>query len=164
MRSFFLTGLVLVVLLVLQTTLVPLISVKQITPDILLLYVVFRGIREGRTRSVILGFCAGLLQDLAGTGPAGIVSLATAVAAFLSCSLPINRFEKNVWMVGAVLLTASVVQQIIIIAFVGGESAFGFFGMVFRYGIPSALYTFCLGWIWTIAFRLRARRFEEVRR
>ena len=95
MRTFLWTGFVLLLLLVLQTTLVPLLAVKQIIPDLLLLYVVFRGIREGRGRAVILGFTAGLLQDMVGTGPVGLFALSKAASAFLSCSLPVNRYQKN---------------------------------------------------------------------
>lgn len=164
MGSFLFTTVLLFGFLVLQTTLVPLIAVKQITPDLLLLFVVLRGVREGRTRVVILGFISGLLQDLAGTGPVGILALSRTVAVFAACSLPINRYEKNLWMVGAVLLAASIIEQILYSGLVGGESALGMFGMVFRYGLPSAFYTFILGWIWAFAVsRLRNRPGERER-
>ena len=164
MGSLLLTTAFILGFVVIQTTLVPLIAVKQIAPDLLLLYVVFRGIREGRTHGMILGFSAGLLQDLSGSGLPGPIALARTVAVFLACSLPVNPYEKNIWMVGAVLWTAAIVQQIIISIFTGGDSALGIFGMVFRYGIPSALYTFILGWIWAFAVQASTFRFRETRR
>lgn len=56
---------VIVVTIILQSTLLPLIAVNGIYPDILLIVVVSYALFSGKEKGVGMGFFAGLLQDLA---------------------------------------------------------------------------------------------------
>ena len=57
--------LVIVIALIIQSTLLPLVAIKGICPDILLVIVVSYALLSGKEKGVGMGFFAGLLQDLA---------------------------------------------------------------------------------------------------
>ena len=56
---------VIVMTIVIQSTLLPLVAIKGICPDILLVVVVSYALLSGKEKGVGMGFFAGLLQDLA---------------------------------------------------------------------------------------------------
>lgn len=55
----------LILVLVLQVTIVPLIAINGVAPDLLLILVVSTGLLLGKEKGVGIGFFSGLLQDLA---------------------------------------------------------------------------------------------------
>lgn len=71
-------------LVVLQATFVPLLSINDVVPDVLMLWVVYNGIRRGQIEGVTAGFFAGLLQDLVTTQFFGLAALSKSIAGFLA--------------------------------------------------------------------------------
>src|SRR3972149_9625523 len=71
-------------LLLLQTTFVPLLSLGGTVPDLLLIWVVFTALRRGQVETTVAGFLAGLLQDLVSTQLFGLAALSKTVAGFLA--------------------------------------------------------------------------------
>ena len=71
-------------LLLLQTTFIPLLSLGGMVPDLLLIWVVYTGLRRGQVETTIAGFAVGLLQDLVSTQFFGLAALSKTVAGFLS--------------------------------------------------------------------------------
>jgi rod shape-determining protein MreD len=71
-------------LLFLQTTFIPLLSLGGMVPDLLLVWVVFTGLRRGRVETTVAGFLVGLLQDLVSTQLFGLAALSKTVAGFLA--------------------------------------------------------------------------------
>jgi rod shape-determining protein MreD len=71
-------------LLLLQTTFVPLLSLGGMVPDLLLIWVVYTGLKRGQVETTIAGFAVGLLQDLVSTQFFGLAALSKTVAGFLS--------------------------------------------------------------------------------
>ena len=137
----------LLILLVVQHTLIPFISIKGISPDILLIFVLYwSGIRH-RTYGVMMGFTAGLLQDLAGVGTTGVFALSKAVAAYAGYSFPMSRHEKNILPWSITLFIGSVLHYSILIFIQTRTSSTGFFTMMLRYGLPSILYTTVMGMV-----------------
>jgi len=71
-------------LLLLQTTFVPLLSLGGTVPDLLLIWVVYTALRRGQVETTIAGFLVGLLQDLVSTQLFGLAALSKTVAGFLA--------------------------------------------------------------------------------
>jgi rod shape-determining protein MreD len=73
-----------IVCFALQTTIVPVIEIAGIKPDLLLVALFFLSIRFGQMTAVWVGFFLGLSQDLFTPSILGQNALAKAVAAFLA--------------------------------------------------------------------------------
>ncbi len=78
-------------LLFLQTTFIPLLSLGGMVPDLLLIWVVYTGLRRGQTETTVAGFLVGLLQDLVSTQLFGLAALSKTLAGFLAGSF----FNEN---------------------------------------------------------------------
>jgi len=70
-------------LFVVQYFFTPLIGVFEFTPDLLIIWLVFVGIRRGHIEATIAGFCIGLLQDSVTTQFFGLAALSKSMAGFL---------------------------------------------------------------------------------
>ena len=100
------------VLLVVQTTLIPFMSVAGIVPDLLLIWVVTTALRRGQIEATVGGFLAGLLQDLVATKFFGLAALSKTVTGFTlgylynenttESTLGSYRFSALVLLAGAV--------------------------------------------------------------
>lgn len=67
---------------VLQSSVVPLLAVAGTLPDVPLILTAFVALRRGPEAGAVVGFFAGLLQDLAAGGLVGVQALTKAVAGF----------------------------------------------------------------------------------
>ena len=110
------------ILLIVQHTLVPFISIKGISPDILLIFVLYWSGTKHRTYGVMIGFTAGLLQDLAGVGTTGVFALCKAVAAYAGYSFPMSRHEKNILPWSITLFIGSILHYSILIFVLFGHN------------------------------------------
>ncbi len=136
---------ILFLVLIVQRTIIPLISIQGISPDLILIFIVYWSGQRSRFQGVLTGFTGGLLQDLAGTGIVGVFALSKAIAAYIACSFPWGRLERNILPMGVALLTASFAHYMVYYLFQLRNSSAGFLAMLLRYGIPSVIYTTILG-------------------
>jgi rod shape-determining protein MreD len=74
---------VVVLLLLLQTTFIPLISIAGVVPDLLLIWLVVIALNRGQMETTFAGFLVGLLQDIAATKFLGLAALTKTVAGFV---------------------------------------------------------------------------------
>jgi rod shape-determining protein MreD len=74
-----------------QSNVVPALSIGGIAPDVPLILTVLVALRRGPEVGCIVGFFAGLLQDVAGGGLVGVQALTKALAGFAMGSL-VGRF------------------------------------------------------------------------
>ena len=65
-----------------QWSVVPVLSVGGVTPDVPLIVTAFLALRRGPEIGCLAGFIAGFLQDMAGGGLIGIQALTKALAGF----------------------------------------------------------------------------------
>ena len=70
-------------LFIVQLLFIPLIGVFEFTPDLLIIWLVFIGIRRGHIEATIAGFAIGLLQDSVTTQFFGLAALSKSFAGFL---------------------------------------------------------------------------------
>lgn len=69
--------------LVLQATIIPLVSYQGVWPDLLLILVVSSSLLLGKEQGVCIGFFSGLLQDLAGGNIFGVNTLSKLMIGYL---------------------------------------------------------------------------------
>ncbi|MCL4867681.1 MAG: rod shape-determining protein MreD [Anaerolineae bacterium] len=87
---------VMVILLIIQTSVLPRFPLWGVVPQLMLLAAVAWGLLEGLEEGALWGFVAGILSDLFSITPVGLSALAfmsaVIVVALLYRTLPINRF------------------------------------------------------------------------
>jgi rod shape-determining protein MreD len=92
-----------------QSSVVPLLSVAGVAPDVPLVLAVMVGLRRGPEGGCLTGFVAGLLQDLTGTGLVGVQALTKALIGF-AAGFAGRRFavgEPLVQIPGLVILSVA---------------------------------------------------------
>ena len=71
-------------LFVVQLAFIPFIGVLEFKPDVLVLWLVYIGIRRGHIEATLAGFAIGLMQDAVTIQLFGLAALSKAVAGFLA--------------------------------------------------------------------------------
>ncbi len=132
---------VIVILILIQSSFVTLIQVKEITPDVVLVFMVSWCAQKKRYQGVLLGFMGGLAQDLMEGGLLGVFALSRSIACYLSCSFPWRYYHQNTIIFGIIIFIASLVHQIIYLLIVSRNAAGGYLKLFLRYGIPAVFYT-----------------------
>ncbi len=136
-------GLVLVLLIV-QTTFIPYLSVSGFLPDILLPWLVYIALRRGQIEAAGYGFGAGLLQDLITTKFLGLAALSKTVCAFAAgYFINENTTEQTLGSyryVLIVLLCCFIHDLVYFTVFFQGVEG-SLVGHVLQFSIASSLYT-----------------------
>lgn len=83
-KSFGLPILIFIPLLVLQLTIIPLISYNNVVPDLVILPVVYFAVKKGHNFGMILGFIIGFLFDLFSGGLVGASMFSKTIAGFVA--------------------------------------------------------------------------------
>lgn len=84
MEHYVRSGLAILVLLLLQTTFVPFLSIGGFLPDVLLIWVVYIAVTRGQLEATITGFVVGLLQDAVAIQFFGLSVFTKTVAGFVA--------------------------------------------------------------------------------
>ena len=71
-------------LAILQLVVIPLISIYNITPNLILILIVYYALREGQIFGTILGFILGFLLDLISGGLIGAFMFSFTISAFIA--------------------------------------------------------------------------------
>jgi len=121
------------------------VAVENITPDLLLILVVYIAIREGQFTGLIAGFALGILFDILSSGIIGTNALAKMIGAFVAGYFyvegrPIQEAVGTFRFLGIVALSA-LIHNLIFYFFFTQPSDLNFVTFFLRSGIASALYT-----------------------
>jgi rod shape-determining protein MreD len=102
-------GVFLLLTLILQATIAPLIAIRGIRPDLLLLVVVSSALLMGKEQGVGLGFFAGLVQDLASGNIFGLNVLSKMATGYLAGNMERKVFKENLLLpvMASILATAA---------------------------------------------------------
>lgn len=87
---------VLIITVIMQSTIVPLLSIKGIHPDVLLLIVVSYALLSGKENGVGMGFFAGLLQDLVSGGIFGVGTISKLATGYMFGLAERKVFKEHV--------------------------------------------------------------------
>ncbi len=137
-------GAVTLALVVVQTVIVPFISVANTVPDVLLVWIVYVAVRQGQIAGTVTGFAAGLILDLLGGQFLGLGALSKTIAGFLAGYFynenKIEQILGNTQFLIIAALASFVHNAVYYIIFVQGSSV-SIFTAVFQFGLLSTVYT-----------------------
>lgn len=134
-------------LIALQTTIVSFMSVLNIIPDLMLIWIVYIAVTQGQIPATVYGFGIGLVIDLLSGQFLGLLALSKTIAGFLSgyfyhenkIDITLSNYRFLI-IVGIITLVHNIVYFVI---FTRGSDV-GLFTAIFRFGIFSMLYTTAL--------------------
>lgn len=130
-----------IIAIILQLTIVPLFSIKEITPDLVLIVVFSVSFQTGKVWGVIAGFIAGLVFDLFGTGFVGLSSLANSISAFVAGFWGSEQLERRIEVIFGLLLVAIFIHDFLYFAILRIGTSLGFWNTLFKNIIPHTIYT-----------------------
>ena len=130
--------------LVIQTTIIPLISINGVIPDLIIILLVFYTLRNGQIYGTVLGFIYGLLFDLITGSLLGSSMLAKSLAGFVAGYFAnenkIEIYFKS-YNFALIVLLCSVINSVINAFFSSVEFNSNLFVMIFQLGLLPGLYT-----------------------
>ncbi len=138
-------ALMFIFLILLQTTLIPLLSIQDIYPDLLLIGVVITGIRHGATPAILAGCVVGFVQDAAVTQLYGLSSLAKSVAGFVAGYFSREKLKYNFQVTLAVVAATALTNTVLYQSIYYFSSNINIGWIVLRYIIPHFIYTVIIG-------------------
>ena len=129
------------VVLFIEKTLLHLVSIRQITPDLVLILIIIISLREDRSKSTGIGFVAGLIQDTFTTGFLGLSALAKSIIGFLGVFFQQPKRKYNLSYFISVSFVLTIIHEFFYELIYNLGSHLGFFKLLFYYMIPRTLYT-----------------------
>ncbi|MDZ7262983.1 MAG: rod shape-determining protein MreD [candidate division KSB1 bacterium] len=129
------------VALFIEKNLISFIAINDITPDLILIFVIIFSLRENRPESTIVGFAAGLVQDAFTTTFFGLSALTKTIVGFWGCFFhqPRRQYTLVYYMGTSLLLvlTHDLIYQIIYR--LGGQVTL--LKLLFYHALPRSVYT-----------------------
>jgi len=140
-------------LLFIEKNLLHLISIKNITPDLILIFVIIVSLRENKNKATVIGFLAGLIQDVIATGFWGLSALTKSIVGFWGgfFQQPPKRYNLSFYLVAVSILV--LVHEIIFGFIYNLGTHSGFFRLLLQFIIPRALYTLVFAIIIYLIFK-----------
>ena len=104
-------------LLVIQTTIVPLVAINGVIPDLIIILLVFYTLKMGQVHGTVLGFIFGLLFDLITGGLLGSSMLSKTLTGFVTGYF-YNENKKDIYLKSLIfpliVLLASTIDSFIL--------------------------------------------------
>jgi rod shape-determining protein MreD len=85
------------ILLLIQTTVVPLIEINGVIPDLILILLVFYTIRHGQIYGIVLGFIFGFLFDIIAGSVVGSTMISKTLAGFTAGYFS-NESKRHIYL------------------------------------------------------------------
>jgi len=124
-----------------DANLLDLISIKGITPNIILVFLIFLSLRETQMVSTFSGFGAGLFQDFFTMSLVGLSSLSYSIACFLASFFRKLKGAHTISQLALIFFLITIIHdRIYQFIFLLGTNQ-QFFKSFFRFTLPKAVYT-----------------------
>lgn len=138
-----------VLLVIVQTSLIHLLTLEGVTPDILTIWVVYLAVREGQLRGTVWGFAVGLLFDVVSGGFFGLSALTKTVSGF--CAGYFYNENKTPLTLSSyrflvIVLIVSMIHNTLYFLIDTQGSDVGLIRAIFQVGVATTFYTT----IWTL--------------
>ena len=142
-----------IILLFVEKNLLTLISINDVTPDIILIFIIIISLREERVRSTFIGFFAGLIQDAFTTAFFGLSALTKSIVGFWGnfFQQPKKKYTMVYYLMICLILVT--VHEFIYQVIQNLGTNLKFFELVFFYIIPKILYTLTFAALAYLIFR-----------
>jgi len=127
--------------IILQITIIPLFSIKGISPDLILILVISVSIQRGKFWGVVAGFSAGLVFDAFATAFVGLSSLANSISAFVAGFLLGEQLEQRFGVIVGLILVSLLIHDFLYYTILSIGTSIGFWATLFKHVIPQSFYT-----------------------
>ncbi len=168
MKRFIPLTLSLIVAFVLQAGLAPYLALGGVTPNFLLLVVITVALTSGPISGATVGFIAGLLFDMLGSGPVGPAALVFSVTGYLAGLMHAQMFAEG-WRLPLTVLAVAVLgaemAYAAVLALLGSDIEF--WTAFFTRMLPGAVYNAVLALLvypWLARFLRNDRSMTTFRR
>ncbi|MCX6149741.1 MAG: rod shape-determining protein MreD [Ignavibacteriales bacterium] len=148
MRVLYFKAIVLfLILAILQLTIIPFLSYRQIAPDLILILLVYFTLQMGQLNGIILGCMFGLLFDLFSGGIIGSAMFSKTLSGFVAgYFFNENKIDENIksFMLLFIILVVGTLDSIVYSFFSTNELQTNFVVLFFEQGILPGLYSACI--------------------
>ncbi len=146
-------------LLILQTTIIPLIAINGVIPDLILILLVFYALRFGQIYGTVLGFVFGFLFDIITGSLLGSTMLAKTIAGFVAGYFYSEK-KQEVYIKSLVfcliVLLCAIIDSVVYSFFSTIDFNSNFLFLIFEQGMLPGFYTAVLSLI-VVVFYPRSR-------
>lgn len=156
LSSYLKYAVVFAVMIVIQASFISLISISKynITPDLVIILVIYLGYSRGHIAGMAAGFIAGLTLDILSGSFIGLSALSYCIAGFIPGYFTRETSDvkpKKFSLIGIIFMCTLVAYTIFFMIYFQGSSIP--FGEVFlKYVITTTFYTSIFGFIFTLIF------------
>ena len=148
---------ILVLLILIQKTVIWLLAITtyNITPDIVIIAVVYIGVKRGNIEGCVSGFIAGLLLDILSGTFLGLLALSYSIAGFIAGNFKREEDDKYLTKYYFLLIVflCSIVGNFIYFEIYLQGSAVMFFDVLIKYVIPTSTYTTLISIIFVVILK-----------
>lgn len=137
-------------LVILQISVLNLLTINGVKPDIVMIFLVIHALAEGPIAGVIWGFSLGFFLDAAGSGMMGVASLTYALSGFVVGQIGAGKVGVTIQRYLISLAIASLISNGIFMYFYQSWESNSFWGLFLFKAMPVVLYTWLLGLIWIL--------------
>lgn len=148
--QYFIPVILFFLLLIMQTTIVPLIEIQGIVPDLILILLVYYTLQNGQVYGTVLGFSFGFLFDLIAGSLIGSSMISKTLAGFIGGYFAgETRREKNLssFYFPLIVFVCALIDSIVSAFFSGPEISRNILLIFFEQGMLPAFYTAILSFI-----------------
>ncbi len=139
-RYFFIT----LLLLLIQTQVMHLLTLEGITPDILVIWIVYIAVREGQLPATIWGFAIGMLYDLATGSFIGLSAFSKTLCGF-SAGYFFNEHKTQLTLSSyrylIIVMAVSMIHNTLYFSVFTRGSDIGLMRAIFQSGLATTFYT-----------------------
>lgn len=148
--NYIISILIFIPVLIIQSTVIPLISIGEVFPDLILILLVYYSITEGQIYGTILGFVYGFCFDLITGSLLGSAMISKTVAGFVAGYFS-SENKIDIYLMffnfGLIVFLAALVDQLIYSFFSAFDFSTNLFLIFFQNAFLPAFYTALLSMI-----------------
>ena len=155
-QHFIKSSIIFLILTALQLTLVPLISVGGVVPDLLIIYIVIYALRLGQLKGTFFGFVAGLFFDLISGGLVGSAMFSKTLAGFIAGYFYKDEFEElfsNTVLFTSIIFISAFVDSLFYAVLGSSDIELNLSSLIFINGLFPALYTSLIAFAYSLLVR-----------
>lgn len=149
--QFFRIAIASIIALTLQISFIPMIEIGAWRPDLIILVVIFIGLRYGATQGILAGFILGVLQDSFSPHPVGISAFADTVTGFLAGQVRQLKLAYNIRILAVIILI--LIQTSLFFLIYQLQTDISYLYLVATRVFPNTLYTFLIAILLSVFFR-----------
>ena len=127
--------------IILQITIIPLFSIKGISPDLIIILVISVSIQRGKFWGVVAGFSVGLVFDAFGTAFIGLSSFVNSISAFVAGFLLGEQLEQRFGVILGLILVSLLIHDFLYYTILSIGISIGFWATLFKHVVPQSFYT-----------------------